>query len=100
VELGEVEAVLAAHSGVEQAVALVREGRLFGYAVGEVDGDELRAFAATRLPDYMVPSVVVVLDAFPLTVNGKVDRGALPVPDVGVGGSRGPVTRTEEVLCG
>ncbi|WP_308311169.1 non-ribosomal peptide synthetase, partial [Streptomyces sp. GbtcB6] len=102
VELGEVEAVLAAHSGVEQAVVVVRDGRVVGYVTGagDVDGGELRAFAATRLPDYMVPSVVVVLDAFPLTVNGKVDRRALPVPDVGVGGSRGPVTRTEEVLCG
>ncbi|MFG3297141.1 amino acid adenylation domain-containing protein, partial [Streptomyces sp. NPDC048179] len=99
VELGEVEAVLAAHPGVEQAVAVVREGRLVGHVVGEVDGDELRAFAATRLPDYMVPSAVVVLDAFPLTVNGKVDRGALPIPDLGAGGSRGPVTPTEEALC-
>ncbi|MEV7983528.1 amino acid adenylation domain-containing protein, partial [Streptomyces sp. NPDC086519] len=100
VELGEVEAVLAAHPQVEQAVAVVREGRLVGYAVGEVDGEELRAFAATRLPDYMVPSVVVVLEAFPLTVNGKVDRGALPVPDLGAGGGRGPVTPVEEALCG
>ncbi|MFG3297142.1 amino acid adenylation domain-containing protein, partial [Streptomyces sp. NPDC048179] len=100
VELGEVEAVLAAHPEVEQAVAMVREGRLVGYAVGEVDGDELRAFAATRLPDYMVPSVVVVLDGLPLTVNGKVNRAVLPVPDLGLGGSRGPVTPTEEILCG
>ncbi|WP_234545437.1 AMP-binding enzyme, partial [Streptomyces shenzhenensis] len=76
VELGEVEAVLAAHLGVEQAVAVVREGRLVGYVTGadEVDGEDVRAFAARRLPDYMVPSVVVVLDALPLTVNGKVDR--------------------------
>ncbi|MEV7983565.1 amino acid adenylation domain-containing protein, partial [Streptomyces sp. NPDC086519] len=100
VELGEVEAGLAAHPQVEQAVAVVREGRLVGYAVGEVDGEELRAFAATRLPDYMVPSAVVVLDGFPLTVNGKVDRAVLPVPDLGLGGSRGPATPTEEILCG
>ncbi|WP_308311177.1 phosphopantetheine-binding protein, partial [Streptomyces sp. GbtcB6] len=100
VELGEVEAVLAAHPQVEQAVALVRDGRLVSYAVGDAESGELRAFAATRLPDYMVPSAVVVLDAFPLTVNGKVDRDALPVPDLGAGGSRGPMTPAEEALCG
>ncbi|MFI5888408.1 amino acid adenylation domain-containing protein, partial [Streptomyces sp. NPDC051554] len=100
VELGEVEAVLAAHPQVERAVAVVRDGRLVGYVVGDVDEDAVRAHAATRLPDYMVPSVVVVLDALPLTVNGKVDRAVLPVPDVGAGASRGPVTPTEEVLCG
>ncbi|MEU9282995.1 amino acid adenylation domain-containing protein, partial [Streptomyces sp. NPDC048341] len=100
IELGEIEAVLAAHPQVEQAVTLVRDGRLVGYAVGGADSGELRAFVATRLPDYMVPSAVVVLDAFPLTVNGKVDRGALPVPDLGAGGSRGPVTPVEEALCG
>ncbi|MFJ2960657.1 amino acid adenylation domain-containing protein, partial [Streptomyces sp. NPDC087270] len=103
VELGEVEAALAAHPRVEQAVVVVREGRLVGYVVGDaddVDGGELRAFAATRLPDYMVPSAVVVRDVLPLTVNGKVDRAALPAPDLGAGGSRGPVTPTEVVLCG
>ncbi|MFI7498083.1 non-ribosomal peptide synthase/polyketide synthase [Streptomyces sp. NPDC049687] len=99
VEPGEVEAVLAAHPGVEQAAAVVRDGRLVGYAVGEADAETLRAFAATRLPDYMVPSVIVVLDAFPLTVNGKVDRAALPAPDRGVEGSRGPETPTERALA-
>ncbi|MEU9247819.1 amino acid adenylation domain-containing protein, partial [Streptomyces sp. NPDC048385] len=98
VELGEVEAVLAAHLGVEQAVAVVRDGRLVGYAVGGVDGDELRAFVATRLPDYMVPSVVVVLDAFPLTVNGKIDRAALPEPGRVADGDRAPSTPAEEAL--
>ncbi|MBZ9641763.1 condensation domain-containing protein, partial [Streptomyces sp. PSKA30] len=100
VELGEVEAVLAVHPQIEQAVALVRDGRLVGYVVGDVDGEDVRAFAATRLPDYMVPSAVVVLDALPLTVNGKVNREALPAPDLRAGGSRGPVTPTEEILCG
>ncbi|NUP21555.1 MAG: amino acid adenylation domain-containing protein, partial [Streptomyces sp.] len=99
VELGEVEAVLAAHPQAERAVAVVRDGRLVGYVVGGVEGEDVRAYAATRLPEYMVPSVVVVLDAFPLTVNGKVDRAALPVPEGAVGAGRAPSTAGEEVLC-
>ncbi|MFI5887791.1 amino acid adenylation domain-containing protein, partial [Streptomyces sp. NPDC051554] len=99
VELGEVEAVLAAHPQVEQAAAQVRDGRLIGYAVGGVDTDDLRAFAASRLPDYMVPSAVVVLDAFPLTANGKINRSALPTPDLGASGGRAPSTPAEVALC-
>ncbi|MFD4511747.1 amino acid adenylation domain-containing protein, partial [Streptomyces sp. NPDC058457] len=100
VELGEVEAVVAAHSGVERAVVVVRDGRLVGYVVGEVDADVLRDFAASRLPEYMVPSAVVVLDVFPLTVNGKVDRAALPAPEVASMGTRAPVSPAEVALCG
>ncbi|OPG09969.1 hypothetical protein B1R27_04705 [Streptomyces sp. GKU 895] len=100
VELGEVEAVLAAHPQVEQAVAVVRDARLIGYVVGDTDAAALRAFAAARVPDYLVPSAVVVLDAFPLTVNGKVDRAALPVPDLGAGASRGPRLRRRRRCAG
>ncbi|MFD4511750.1 amino acid adenylation domain-containing protein, partial [Streptomyces sp. NPDC058457] len=100
VELGEVEAVLAAHPEVERAVATVRDGRLAGYVVSSsaVASEELRAYVAAKLPEYMVPSVVVVLDAFPLTANGKVDRSALPVPDHALMLTRAPATPTEEVL--
>ena len=108
VETGEVEACLAGHPLVRQAVVVVREDRpgdrrLVGYAVlaegAAADPGVLRAHVAARLPEFMVPSAVVVLAGLPLTVNGKVDRAALPPPRAELAGGRGPRTLTEEVLC-
>ncbi|MEV6350171.1 amino acid adenylation domain-containing protein, partial [Actinoplanes sp. NPDC051851] len=96
VEPGEVEAILLGHPGVSQAAVLVREGRLVAYVVGAVEG--LREHAAASLPDYMVPSAFVGLDALPLTVNGKLDRAALPDPDVSEVG-RDARTPRERLLC-
>ena len=78
--------------------------RLVGYVVGAggaaVDVVGLRAAVSARLPDYMVPSALVVLDRLPLTANGKLDRKALPAPQVGVGSvHRAPRSPQEEVLC-
>ncbi|POM24998.1 Linear gramicidin synthase subunit B [Actinomadura rubteroloni] len=101
VEPGEVEAVLAGHPAVRRAVVVVRDAKLYGYVVADAPGAALRDFAAERLPEYMVPAAVTVLDALPVTANGKVDRAALPVPGERPGrGGRGPATPVEAVLCG
>jgi amino acid adenylation domain-containing protein/non-ribosomal peptide synthase protein (TIGR01720 family) len=107
IECGEVQAVLAGLDGVEQAVVIAREDRpgdkrLVGYVTGTADPAEIRAALAERLPEYMVPAAVVVIDALPLTVNGKLDTRALPAPeyqDAG-GGYRAPASPVEEILAG
>ncbi|WP_329015249.1 non-ribosomal peptide synthetase [Streptomyces sp. NBC_01601] len=105
VELGEVEAALGAAPGVAQAVAVVREDepgdrRLVGYVVAAGVGPAaVREAVAERLPPFMVPSAVVVLDALPLTVNGKVDRAALPRPRVLGAGVERALTEDESALC-
>jgi amino acid adenylation domain-containing protein len=90
IELGEIESVLAGLPGVREAVALAREDvpgdkRLAAYLTakeGEPPTDsKLRGLVRAKLPDYMIPSAFVILDRFPLTPNGKVDRKALPRPD-------------------
>jgi amino acid adenylation domain-containing protein len=90
VELGEVETALAAHPSVRQAIAVIAgqgtdllDRQLVAYVTAAAAPGliaELREVARDRLPDYMVPSVIVRLDQFPLTGNGKVDRSALPEP--------------------
>ncbi|NER33981.1 MAG: amino acid adenylation domain-containing protein [Oscillatoria sp. SIO1A7] len=89
IELGEIEATLAQHPEVREAVVIVREDspgdkRLVAYIVPEAEeiaGSVLRGFLKSKLPDYMVPSAFVFLEAIPLTANGKSDRRALPAPD-------------------
>ena len=90
IELGEIETVVGEHEGVRECVAMVREDiagdkRLVCYVVGEESvsptARELRSHVLDKLPEYMVPSVFVMMEKFPLTPNGKVDRKALPAPE-------------------
>ena len=112
VELGEIEAVLGQHPSVREAVVIAREDvpgdkRLAAYVVGQegpaAPAAELRAYLKERLPDYMLPSAFVPLDALPLTPNGKVDRRALPAPDDSARAGRddyaAPRTHVEERLA-
>ena len=106
IELGEVQAVLAGLDGVGQAVVIAREDRpgdkrLVGYVTGTADPAEIRNALAERLPAYMVPAAVVVIDALPLTVNGKLDTRALPAPEYrDADRYRAPAGAVEEVLAG
>ncbi|MFD9889365.1 amino acid adenylation domain-containing protein [Amycolatopsis sp. NPDC059027] len=108
VEIGEVEAALAAVPGVAVAAAVVSTGagraRLIGYVVpamsagSPVTPDAVRDTLAEWLPEHLIPAAVLVLDELPLTVNGKLDRTALPVPRVESGG-RTASTERERMLC-
>jgi amino acid adenylation domain-containing protein len=98
IELGEIEAALREHPAVRSSVVLARDDSrgarlLAAYVAGAPaappDPAALRAFLGERLPAYMVPAAFVVLDALPLTRNGKVDRKALPTPDRAAAGAAG-----------
>ncbi|HEX2222918.1 MAG TPA: amino acid adenylation domain-containing protein, partial [Thermoanaerobaculia bacterium] len=107
IELGEIEAALAAAPGIRDAVVLARgdrseDRRLIAWVVpseGEIKVDDLRSFLRGRLPEYMVPSSFVVLDALPLTGNGKLDRRALPDPEARTADAVLPRNATEEIIA-
>ncbi|WP_324787958.1 non-ribosomal peptide synthetase [Streptomyces sp. H51] len=109
IEPGEIQKTLGAHPAVADAAVVVRHkpsgGKdLVGYVVladgAHAEPAGLRAHLAERLPQYMVPVAVLVLDAFPMTANGKIDRRALPTPGLGTdSASRPPATPAERTLC-
>lgn len=105
IELGEIESVLLGYSGVAAAVVVLREDRpgdkhLAAYVVARSDAQlhvgELRAFVQERLPGYMVPSAFTMLVALPRTPNGKIDRNALPKPEM-ASAQREPLTCDMEI---
>ncbi|MCH0560682.1 non-ribosomal peptide synthetase [Streptomyces sp. MUM 16J] len=105
IELGEIESALAEQPGVTHAAAAVHADRLVGYAVPapgvQLDPGELRSRLAVVLPAHMVPGAVVVLEGLPLSPSNKLDRKALPVPEVGAAtAGRDPRSLREELLCG
>jgi amino acid adenylation domain-containing protein/non-ribosomal peptide synthase protein (TIGR01720 family) len=89
IELGEIESVLSSYLGIKQSIVLVRQGEttnhnyLVGYYTSETNIEEplLYSYLENKLPDYMVPSILVRLELLPLTINGKLDRKALPEPN-------------------
>ncbi|MGW1602965.1 amino acid adenylation domain-containing protein, partial [Streptomyces eurythermus] len=102
IEPGEIEAALTAQPGVHDAVLVAVDGRPIGYVVadGDVDPVLIREHLGAILPQYMVPAAVIVMDALPLTGNGKVDRAALPAPEFAAhAAGREPVTEAERALC-
>jgi thioesterase domain-containing protein len=112
IELGEIEAVLESHPGVQQSAAIVREDRpgdrkLVAYVVRSQEANlraaaELKAYLRVKLPEYMIPAAIVLLDKLPLTTNGKLDHKQLPPPEMS-GDEQSyiaPRNAVEEVLCG
>jgi mycobactin peptide synthetase MbtE len=115
IELGEVESVIATHPAVRHCIAVIQDtqvGRMLAAyvvpAVGEgsvsasadTDFNEIRAYAAAVLPEYMVPSAFVMIPEIPLTTSGKLNKRALPAPTpVAVGSYREPATPTERRMC-
>jgi amino acid adenylation domain-containing protein/non-ribosomal peptide synthase protein (TIGR01720 family) len=110
IELGEVESIISVFPGIREVVVIAREDkpgdkRLVAYycAAQEVSLDRLRAQLKASLPDYMVPSTFQRMEALPLTSNGKVDRRALPAPDMSRSSRRdayvAPCTPDEQALA-
>ncbi|MEV6432954.1 amino acid adenylation domain-containing protein, partial [Nocardia sp. NPDC051463] len=108
IELGEIESAVLAQPGIAQAAVVVREDqpgdqRIVAYVVADPDStpnvETIRDAATQLLPSYMVPASFVVLERIPLTVNGKLDRRALPAPEVRAKAFRAPVTPVEEIVA-
>ncbi|MBB5916260.1 amino acid adenylation domain-containing protein [Nocardia transvalensis] len=109
IELGEIDAALVSHAAVERAVTtacdLPAGGQALAAYVQPVPGSgctelQLRAHLVERVPNYMVPQAITLLDALPVTVAGKLDRAALPAPEFTAGAEyRAPVTAAESALC-
>lgn len=105
IEPGEIEQALLAHAAVKEALVLAADQRLLAYIVSSESAGQLptalRSHLQASLPDYMIPAAFVVLERFPLTPNGKLDRKALPAPDMSQNATAyvAPATELEAALC-
>ncbi|MEM1169666.1 MAG: amino acid adenylation domain-containing protein [Cyanobacteria bacterium P01_H01_bin.35] len=110
IELGEIESVISTHPQIEQTVVICREDnpgdkRLVAYIVNldsSLNSSELQPYLLSKLPEYMVPSAFVFLETIPLTANGKIDRKALPAPDIDLNQTSEytpPQNPTQEILA-
>jgi len=105
IELGEIEAVLTQHPQVRKGIVIVREDelgtkRLYAYIIPEtteLTSGELRLFLQNKLPHYMLPAFLIFLEAFPLTTNGKIDRRALPEPEIKLDNTTNKVIPSTEI---
>ena len=105
IELGEIESAMSKYKGIKQAVVLAKENKesnnkyLVAYYTSEtkdkLDDDNISFYLATKLPDYMIPTVIAHIDKLPLTINGKLDRKALP--DLTLGSSNTYVAPRNEL---
>lgn len=109
IELGEIETVLSQHPQVQEGIVIAREDelgvkRLSAYVIPvtqQLTQQELRQFLQDKLPNYMIPAFLMLLDSFPMTPNGKVDRRALPIPEIDLHELENyiaPSTDTEKIL--
>ncbi|MEO3861964.1 amino acid adenylation domain-containing protein [Acrocarpospora sp. B8E8] len=99
IEPGEIESRLAGCPGVRQAVVIARDGDLVAYVAGTASHDDLRRQVVETLPPHLVPTHWVTVDSFPLTVNGKLDRNALPAPAASPGAYIPPRSEAEELVA-
>ncbi len=110
IELGEIETALMQHVNIQRAAVIAREDtpgekRLVAYVVAnqsELNSDELRMYLKVQLPDFMIPASFVVMDHLPLSANGKLDRNALPAPDISaqfVHHFVAPRTQSEKIIA-
>ncbi|WP_461029773.1 amino acid adenylation domain-containing protein, partial [Streptomyces sparsus] len=109
IEPGEIEAALRRHPAVDRAAVVARpvadtaDRMLVAYAVARpghhAEPSELRSHLAALLPAHMVPGACVLLEALPLTANGKLDAAALPAPDFAPSGGRAPASAGESLVC-
>ena len=100
VELGEIETLIGSYKDIKESVVIAKDEHLIAYIVGEIDIDALKSYLKERLPNYMIPSYFVQINALPLTTNGKIDKKSLPMVDIDLTKSyNAPQNLLQSQLC-